>query len=99
MKKQLSAITRDAIIRKHETFVSLRQASEWGMRALRGTFCRLKSRLTSDKMKRKEIIFSIVLLHNFRTEEVGPNQIATAFNPEYEQLINLENYDRIGRYF
>ena len=61
MKNQLSPITRDAIIRKHEMFVSLRQASEWGMRALQGAFCRLKSRLTSDKIKRKEIIFSITL--------------------------------------
>ena len=61
MKNQLSPITRDAIIRKHEMFVSLRQPSEWGMRALQGAFCRLKSRLTSDKMKRKEIIFSITL--------------------------------------
>ena len=61
MKNQLSPITRDAIIRKHEIFVSLRQASEWGMRALQGAFCRLKSRLTSDKIKRKEIIFSITL--------------------------------------
>ena len=69
------------------------------MRALQGTFCRLKSRLTSNKLKRKAIIVSIALLHNYRTEEVGLNQIATIFNPEYEQLINLENYDRIARYF
>jgi hypothetical protein len=30
---------------------------------------------------------------------VGLNQIATVFNPHYEQYINLDGYDRIARYF
>ncbi len=30
---------------------------------------------------------------------MGVNQIATVFNPEYEQYINLDGYDRIARYF
>lgn len=30
---------------------------------------------------------------------MGLNQIATVFNPEYEQYINLDGYDRIARYF
>jgi len=59
----------------------------------------LKSRLTSDKFKRQEINECICLLHNFRTEEMGINQIATVLNPEYEQYINVEGYDRIARYF
>ena len=80
-------------------FTSLRQAAEWGMRALQGSFSRLKARLSSDKKKRGMIVLSIILLHNFRTEHVGLNQIATVFNPEYEQYINLENYDRIRDYF
>ena len=83
----------------HERYVSLRQASEWGMRALQGTFTRLKSRLTSNKVKRYLIIYSIILLHNFRTEYVGFNQIATVFNAHYQQYINLNGYDRIARYF
>ena len=82
-KQKLSPINRDAIIAQHEIYVSLRQASEWGMRALQGTFSRLKTRLTSDKKKRRDIILSIILLHNFRTHEVGLNQIATVFNPEF----------------
>jgi hypothetical protein len=69
------------------------------MRALQGSFTRLKSRLPSNKTKRKEIIFTICLLHNFRTHVVGLNQIATVFNPEYEAFINMENYDRIARYY
>ena len=69
------------------------------MRALQGTFGRLKSRLTSNRSVRKNIIYSIVLLHNFRTEHVGLNQIATVFNPHYENSINIEGYDRLDRYF
>ena len=47
------------------------------VRALQGIFSSLKYRLTSDKLKRKEIIGIIVLLHNFRTHYVGLNEIAT----------------------
>lgn len=83
----------------HGLYVSLRQASEWGMRALQGTFPRIKSRLPSDKDKRLMIILGVVLLHNFRTDIVGLNQIATVFNPHYEQYIHLSHYDRISRYF
>lgn len=98
-KRSLSPIVRDLIIRRHEVYVSLRQAAEWGMRALQGTFCRLKSRLMSDVDVRHDTILSCILLHNFRTHEVGLNQIATVFNPEYEQFINIEGYDRISNYF
>ena len=52
--------------------------------SLQGTFTRMKSRLTSIKRKRKLILSVIILLHNFRTEVVGLNQIATVFNVEYE---------------
>jgi len=98
-KRMLAPVNREALIARHDTYVSLRQASEWGMRALQGTFCRLKTRLPSDKATRRDLIYSIVLLHNFRTDQVGLNQIATIFNPEYEQCINLYGYDRIARYF
>lgn len=99
MKKKLSPQIADYLVPLHEKYISLRQASEWGMRALQGSFSRLKSRLTSNHEKRKKIILSIVLLHNFRTDFVGLNQIAAVFNPHYEQYINLNTYDRIQRYF
>jgi hypothetical protein len=79
--------------------MSIRQASEWGMRALQGTFCRLCTRLSPDGEKRQQILLGIVLAHNFRTEIVGLNQIATVFHPEYEACINLQSYDRIRRYY
>ena len=80
-------------------YVSLRQASEWGMRGLQGTFPRFKKRLPGNPAKRKLVIQSIVLVHNFRTEIVGLNQIRTVFDPEYERYISLYGYDRIRRYY
>jgi len=96
---KINPILKPYIRREMEIYISLRQASEWGMRALQGTFARLKTRLTSNRELRKTIITSIVLLHNYRTEFVGLNQIATVFNRHYEGSINLDGYDRIGRYF
>jgi hypothetical protein len=90
---------RPAMIARSNVHTSLRQSAEWGMRGLQGTFSRLKTRLTSNKKKRGLLIASILYLHNFRTDLIGLNQIATVFNPEYEQYINVEGYDRIGRYF
>lgn len=90
---------RDHLIARHNKYVSLRQASEWGMRALQGSFSRLKSRLPSDQVKRQRIIYSIILLHNFRTHHVGLNQIATVFNPLYQQYVNVDGYDKIRKYF
>jgi hypothetical protein len=67
---------------------------------MQGTFAsRLKSRLTSNKEKRRCILEGCVYVHNFRIEYVGLNQIATVFNYHYEQYISLDTYDRIARYF
>ena len=40
-----------------------------------------------------------ILIHNFRTDIVGSNQIKTIFDPEYERYINLDGYDRISQYY
>jgi hypothetical protein len=98
-RAKLAPLLRALYLRKHAIYTSLRQASEWGMRGLQGTFTRLKSRLTSNKAKRSCTIKCIVLLNNFRTHYVGLNQIATVFNIHYEEYIRVENYDRILRYF
>ena len=73
-------------------YTSLRQASEWGMRGLQGTFPRLKKHLPSDKDKRWLVIECIIFVNNFRTSIIGRNQIATA---EYEHVINVHGYDII----
>lgn len=98
-RENLSPILKSRLLREHNKCVSLRQSSEWGMRALQGSFSRLKSRLTSNTRKRSQIIECIALLHNFRTSHEGLNQIATVFNPEYEKYISVDGYDRIRRYF
>ena len=61
-RRNLSPVLRQMLIRQHNIYVSLRQSSEWGMRALEGSFSRLKSRLTSKAKTRRNIIFSILLL-------------------------------------
>lgn len=96
---KLSRIVKTQVIKRSHKITSLRQSAEWGMRALQGSFVRLKSRLTSNSSKRKKILLSIFLLHNFRTHYVRINQISTVFNPHYERYINIEGYDRIARYF
>ena len=40
---------------------------------------------------------SIILIHNFRTDIVGSNQIKTVFDPEYKRYINLDGYDLISQ--
>jgi hypothetical protein len=98
-RARLAPELRNYLLRLHAVYVSLRQAAEWGKRALQGTFSRLKSRLPSNKWRRHEIILSVLLLHNFRTHYVGLNQISTVFDYHYEQYLNLNTYDRIARYF
>ena len=90
---------RREVIRQYNKYVSLRQSSEWGMRALQGTFIGMKSRLPANKRKRKLILTVIILLHNFRTDVVGLNQIATVFNVEYDCYVNIQNYDRNAQYY
>ena len=97
--RQLHCSLRDNLIRLSNVYTSLRQASEWGMRGLQGSFPRCKKRLPSDKDKRRMVLECIIFIHNFRTEIVGRNQIAEVFNPEYERVINIHGYDRIRRYY
>ena len=55
--------------------------------------------LQGDCEKQNPILHSIVLIHNFRTELVGSNQIKTIFNREYECIVNIDGYDRISQYY
>jgi len=58
----------------------LRQVSEWGNNTLTGVFRRLKNELRCGNEFRALLIWSCVLLHNFRTETVGRNQAKTYFD-------------------
>ncbi len=55
--------------------------------------------MPSDKEKRRRVLECVVLVHNFRTEILGNNQISAVFAPKYEQVININGYDRIRRYY
>lgn len=62
---------------------SVRQASEWGMRALKGAFPRLKDRfIYEERGERRMCIMSLVYLFNLRTRLVGINQILSTYMPE-----------------
>lgn len=94
-KEQLNPLVAPYLKRYHDAAVSLRQASEWGMRVLQGTFTRLKSRDVrqgaSPPYYPEHGAFT-----NFRTTHVGLNQITRVFNPNYEQNINLDGYGRLN---
>ena len=99
LQKKLIPTLVDLLKQKQAVCISLRQASEWGMRGLQISLSRLKSRLTSNKQNRHHLILSIVLLHKFITEHVGLNQIQSVFSNPNCPHINLEGFDRIARYF
>jgi hypothetical protein len=85
--QQLHRDVRDYVL-------SLRQASEWGMRGLQGTFPHCKKCLPGDSALRCLVIEAIVLVHNVRTDYVGHSQIQTVFGPENVRAENLQGYDR-----
>ncbi len=62
---QLHPLVRDNLIRLSNVYMSLRQASKWGMHGLQGTFPRCKKCLPSDKEKCRRVLECIVLLHSF----------------------------------
>jgi hypothetical protein len=64
----------------NEQVVSARQAAEWGMRSLQGSFSRLKlPLLASDHKSRADIIHLAVRLHQLRCRSVGINQTARVY--------------------
>jgi hypothetical protein len=98
--QRLNVDLRKRLVAESNKYVRLRQAVEWGMRSLQGTYSRLTSLLTHDHESRQLLIEGIVLMHNFRTNIVGINQIQTVFGAAYVPLIRMApHYDRIKRYF
>ena len=61
---------------------SCRQAAEWGMRGLQGSFPRLKDRIIYEENGERAIILKfITLLYNYRVRSVGINQILNHYMP------------------
>jgi hypothetical protein len=97
--RHLHRDVRDYLLKISNMHTLLRQASEWGMRGLQGTFPRWKKHLPSNHHQRWLVLEAIVLIHNYWTELVGFNQINTVFDPEYVHVQNLDGYDRIAQYY
>jgi hypothetical protein len=94
--RQLHCDVCDYLLRISYVYTSLWQASEWGVHGMQGTFPCCKKCLPSDHALCCLVIKAIVLVHNFRMDYVGYNQIKTLFDPEYVWIINLQGYDQIA---
>ena len=65
---------------------SLRQAAEWGMRAIQGSMPKLKDSIEyEEKGERKRILKLVPLLYNLRLERIGLNQIASTYVPNWSK--------------
>ncbi len=63
--RRLHCDVRDYLLCISIVHTLLRQASEWGMRGLQGTFPQCKKRLPGDDEMRRLVLDAIVLVHNF----------------------------------
>jgi DDE superfamily endonuclease len=67
-----------------EQATSLRQAAEWGMRAVQSAFPRLYDRIKYEENGERGVYLSLLpLLYNFRLEKVGLNQIRNVYCPSW----------------
>lgn len=73
---------REAMMQFNQQLVSYRQTAEWGMRALQGSFGRLRVPLPIGyKELRGDILETVARLHNLRTRCVEVNQIRSVYMP------------------
>ena len=63
-----------------QSLTHLRQSSEWGNGVLCNAFRRLRAPLPTDNVRRAHILWSCILMHNFRTNTCDRNQIRTYFD-------------------
>jgi hypothetical protein len=74
-----------AQVRTQLEATSMRQAAEWGMRAVQASFPRLKDRfIYEEDGERQRVLHSMFLLYNLRTRMVGINQIRNFYMPFLE---------------
>jgi hypothetical protein len=75
-----AAVRQDIMMKRQAT--SMRQSSEWGMRALQSSFPRMCDRLAFEqKGERRIALKMMVYLYNLRARMVGINQIKNFFQP------------------
>ena len=80
-----SAVLAAVDILLQRAMPSERQSAEWGIRAIKGPFSRLKVPLPADSMKRLRLIQTCCHLYNFRVRFVGLNQIRSTYADDNEE--------------
>jgi hypothetical protein len=71
--------------------MSMRQAAEWGMRAIQSSFPHLKDTFVYEDTGEHRILMKMLcLLYNLRTCSVGINQIKNVFMKQLEEDANNE---------
>lgn len=94
----VDAMTRK--IKRHSLAVSVRQAAEWGMHGIQGTWRRLRLPLPADTLFRRNLLEIVGYLHNYRTRTVGISQIATVYSGMVPPPVDMEDpqasyFDRV----
>ena len=85
---------REEAMRFDRQLLSYRQTAEWGMRAIQGSFGRLRVPLPINYTEaRGDLLETIVRLYNLRSRTIGYNQIRSVYEPiwregEQEELWN-----------
>jgi len=73
-------------VRRISQATSVRQASEWGMRAIQGAFPRTKDTLQYEEAgERKIYLMLMALLYNTRLELIGLNEIRNVYLPAWSR--------------
>lgn len=98
------------VIKRNTQHVSVRQPAEWGMRALQGSFGRLRVPMPcDDKEYRKYLLEACSRVHQLRVRLLGINQIKTVYGKIWtdEDIIydtfrrmvfgQIQQHDRISR--
>ncbi len=68
---------------------SMRQSSEWGMRAFQASFPSIKDRITIEYRGQRKLMMKLMVhLYNLRTRKVGINQILNVYMPCLDEDAN-----------
>ncbi|PPQ64806.1 hypothetical protein CVT26_002638 [Gymnopilus dilepis] len=90
---------REQLMDMNNQLLSFRQTAEWGMRALQGSFGRLRVPLDINKnTQRGDLLETVVRLYQLRVRKVGINQIRNVYMPTWtkdDQEYVWKNFERM----
>lgn len=75
---------RETILEESRVVTSARQAAEWGMRSIQGSFGRLRLPLSVNQSSRFRLLSLCFRLHQVRVRRVGINQILSVYDPVWQ---------------